>query len=74
MRRIVASLSAVLMLAAVTAVAQDKMKEPAKAGHEGMAKAGGPNPTPPSSRKRRVPRRRTSAATPRSWAWAPTAR
>jgi hypothetical protein len=41
MRRIVASLSAVLMLAAVTAVAQDKMKDPPKTGHEGMAKAGG---------------------------------
>jgi hypothetical protein len=32
MRMIVASLSAVLMLAAVTAVAQDKMKNPAKSG------------------------------------------
>jgi hypothetical protein len=41
MRRIVASLSAVLMLAAVTAVAQEKMKDPPKPGHEGMAKAGG---------------------------------
>lgn len=40
MRRIVASLSAVLMLAAVTAVAQDKMKDPPKSGHEGMAKTG----------------------------------
>jgi hypothetical protein len=39
MRRIVASLTAVLMLAAVTAVAQDK-KEPPKSGHEGMAKPG----------------------------------
>ncbi len=41
MLRIVASLSAVLMLAAVTAVAQEKMKDPAKSGHEGMTKAGG---------------------------------
>ena len=41
MRRIVASLSAVLMLAAVTAMAQDKMKDSPKPGHEGMAKAGG---------------------------------
>ena len=41
MRRIVASLSAVLVLAAVTAMAQDKMKESPKAGHEGMAKATG---------------------------------
>jgi hypothetical protein len=41
MRRIVASLSAVLMLAAVTAVAQDKMKDPPTSGHEGMVKAGG---------------------------------
>ena len=41
MLRIVASLVAMLMLAAVPAVAQDKMKEPAKSGHEGMAKAGG---------------------------------
>src|ERR1700738_1708506 len=41
MRRIVASLSAVLMLAAVPAVAQEKMKDPPKSGHEGMAKAGG---------------------------------
>src|SRR2546427_11942418 len=41
MRRIVASLSAVLMLAAVTAVAQEKMKDPPKSGHEGKAKAGG---------------------------------
>ena len=40
MRRIVASLSAVLMLAAVTAMAQDKMKDAPKPGHEGMAKAG----------------------------------
>ncbi len=42
MRRIVASLSAVFMLASVTAVAQDKMKDPAKSSHEGMAKAAGP--------------------------------
>ena len=41
MRRIVASLSAVLMLVAVTAVAQEKMKDPPKSGHEGMAKASG---------------------------------
>ena len=41
MRRIVASLSAVLMLAAVTAAAQEKMKDPPTSGHEGMAKAGG---------------------------------
>src|SRR6202165_4551114 len=41
MRRIVASLSAVLMLAAVTAVAQEKMKDPPKPSHEDMAKAGG---------------------------------
>jgi hypothetical protein len=41
MRRIVASLSAVLLLAAVTAVAQDRMKDPPKSGHEGMAKASG---------------------------------
>src|SRR5206468_5676892 len=40
MRRIVASLSAVLMLAAVTAAAQEKMKDPAKSGHEGMATGG----------------------------------
>ena len=39
MRRIVAVLGAVLMLAAVGAVAQEK-KEPAKPGHEGMAKPG----------------------------------
>jgi len=38
MRGIVASLSAVLMLIAVTAVAQDKTKSPSKSGHEGMAK------------------------------------
>ena len=41
MRRIIASLNAVLMLAAVTAVAQEKMKDPPKVGHEGKAKAGG---------------------------------
>ena len=41
MRRIVTSLSAVLMLAAVTALAQEKMKDPPKSGHEGMAKAPG---------------------------------
>ena len=41
MRRIVVSLSAMLMLAAVTAMAQDKMKDSPKPGHEGMAKAGG---------------------------------
>jgi hypothetical protein len=40
MRRIVASLSAVLMLTAVTAVAQEKMKDPPTSGHEGMAKGG----------------------------------
>ena len=39
MRRILALLGAVLMLAAVTAVAQDK-KDPPKPGHEGMAKPG----------------------------------
>ena len=38
MRAIVASLSAVLMLIAVTALAQDKTKSPSKSGHEGMAK------------------------------------
>ncbi len=41
MKRMVASLGAVLMVTALTAVAQDRMKEPAKPGHEGMAKAGG---------------------------------
>jgi hypothetical protein len=41
MRRIVVSLAAVLVLAAVAAVAQDKPKEPPKSGHEGMAKPGG---------------------------------
>src|SRR5206468_246176 len=41
MRRIVASLSAVLMLAAVTAMAQEKTKNPPHSGHEGMAKPGG---------------------------------
>ena len=41
MRKIVASLSAVLMLAAVTAVAQEKMKDHPKASHHGMAKASG---------------------------------
>jgi hypothetical protein len=39
MLRIVASLSAVLILAAVTAMAQDKKDSP-KPGHEGMPKAG----------------------------------
>ena len=38
MRAIVASLSAVLMLIAGTALAQDKTKSPSKSGHEGMAK------------------------------------
>src|SRR2546430_15068538 len=41
MRRTVGSPSAVLRLAAVTAVAQEKMKDPPKSGHEGKAKAGG---------------------------------
>src|SRR3982074_643188 len=41
MRRIVASLSAVLMFAAVTVVAQEKMKDLSQPSHEGMAKAGG---------------------------------
>jgi hypothetical protein len=41
LQRIVASLSAVLMLAAVTAMAQEKVKDPPQSGHEGMAKAGG---------------------------------
>ena len=40
MRGIVASLSAVLMLIAVTAVAQDKTKSPSKSGHEGMTRSG----------------------------------
>jgi len=39
MRRIIAVLGAVLVLASVGAVAQEK-KEPAKPGHEGMAKPG----------------------------------
>src|SRR5262245_20836561 len=37
MRVIVQSLSAVLILIAVSALAQDKTKSPAKSGHEGMA-------------------------------------
>ena len=41
MRRIIASLSAVLMLTAVTVVAQEKMKDSPKSGHEGMVKARG---------------------------------
>jgi hypothetical protein len=41
MRKIVASLSAVLLLAAVSAGAQDKTKDSPKSGHEGMAKGGG---------------------------------
>lgn len=41
MRRIVVSLSAVLMLNAVTALAQEK-KDPPVPGHEGMAKVSGP--------------------------------
>ena len=41
MRRIVASLSAVLMVAAVTAVAQEKTKDPTKSSHEAMAKSDG---------------------------------
>ena len=41
MRRIVASLSAVLMLAAVPAMAQEKTKNPPHSGHEGMAKPAG---------------------------------
>jgi len=40
MRKIVAALSTVVMLAAVTAVAQEKPKS----GHEGMAKASGAKP------------------------------
>jgi hypothetical protein len=41
MRMILASLSAVVLLAAAPAVAQDKAKEAASAGHQGMAKGGG---------------------------------
>jgi hypothetical protein len=41
MRKIVASLSAVLLLAAVSAVAPDKTKDSPKSGHEGMAAGGG---------------------------------
>jgi len=41
MQRTKSSLLVVLMLAAITAHAQDKMKDPPKTGHEGMAKAGG---------------------------------
>ncbi len=40
MPRIFASLVAVLMLVTVTAMAQETKKEPAKSGHQGMAKAG----------------------------------
>ena len=61
MRKIVAALSTVVMLAAVTAVAQEKPKS----GHEGMAKAGGAKSDASSSPRRRVPRRQTSATTPR---------
>jgi hypothetical protein len=41
MRRIVTSLSAVLMVAAVTAVAQEKTKDPTKSSHEAIAKTSG---------------------------------
>jgi len=41
MRKIVASLGMLLMFATFTAVAQEKMKEPSKSGHEGMAKTSG---------------------------------
>jgi hypothetical protein len=41
MRRIVTSLSALLILAAVTGAAQEKPKDASKSGHEGTAKAGG---------------------------------
>lgn len=41
MRMIVTSLSAALMLVAMAAVAQEKMKDSAKPIHEGMVKAGG---------------------------------
>src|SRR5437660_296279 len=41
MRKIVASLSMLLMFATITAMAQEKMKEPSNSGHEGMAKASG---------------------------------
>ena len=41
MRMIVTSLSAALALAAMAAVAQEKMKDSAKPIHEGMVKAGG---------------------------------
>jgi hypothetical protein len=74
MRKIVASLSAVLMLATVTAVAQEKMKDPAKADHGGMAKPGG------AASDAAVIAKATSAASPdisrnapRSWV-GPTAR
>lgn len=40
MRKIVASIIAVFMLAAATADAQDKAKDSSKSGHEGMAKPG----------------------------------
>jgi hypothetical protein len=42
MRKFIAPLCAVVTLVAITAVAQDKMKEPPKSGHEGMATARGP--------------------------------
>ena len=41
MRNIAASLSVVLGLAAVSAVAQEKMNDPPKPSHSGMVKAGG---------------------------------
>jgi hypothetical protein len=55
MQTIIASLSAVLMLAAVTAMAQEK---PPQSGHEGMAKAG------PSKSDAAVIAKATSAAPP----------
>ena len=57
MRRIVASIG-VLMLAAATAAAQEKVKDSPKSSHEGMAKAGG------TKSDSAVIRKATSAAPP----------
>ena len=71
MQTIIASLSAVLMLAAVTAMAQEKSPQ---SGHEGMPKAGA------GKSDAAIITKATSAAPPDigrnagSWAWAPTAR
>jgi hypothetical protein len=62
------------MLAAVTAMAQEKMKDPPKSGHEGMAKPAAAQCDAAVIAKATSVAPADMVATPWSWARAPTAR